>query len=91
MIPLIASNPNLTVVVPDANLSFAANRLNVANSRLTGIGFQKKLAVSPFEIFEIPAAHEEVERDEKRKLEVYWIGCQIWRMDGVSQRRYIAF
>lgn len=65
---LLSANPKLNLIVPDANLEFAAERLQVPVTRLTGIGFKKQIQVGHFELFEIPAAHEQIERDENGNL-----------------------
>jgi L-ascorbate metabolism protein UlaG (beta-lactamase superfamily) len=59
--PLMQVNPKLKVVVPKANLEFAANRLQVSSERLTPIRDVVKLG--PFTLHTVPAAHEELETD----------------------------
>ena len=65
LIPLIKANPNLTVVVPEANRAFAAERLQVDATRLTGITCGKPETVGTFEFNAVPAAHETIETDEQ--------------------------
>ncbi len=62
--PLLEVNPQITLIVPAANLEFAANRLQVAPSRLTPIDDGQSRGVPPFEIHAVPAAHESVDRDD---------------------------
>jgi L-ascorbate metabolism protein UlaG (beta-lactamase superfamily) len=65
ILPILAANPDLEVIVPEANISFAAARLQLPPDRLTKIdanGLPVKLG--PFSIFAIPAAHENLETDE---------------------------
>ena len=62
--PLMAVNPDLTVVVPEANLDFAAQRLNVKRSRLTSIDVNSSVEASGFRLTGVPAAHEALARDE---------------------------
>ena len=62
--PLLAVNPGLTVVVPQANLAFAAERLGVAPSRLSPIRVGEIVTVGPFALRAVPAAHESLETDE---------------------------
>ena len=61
--PLLAANPEATMVVPAANRAFAADRLQVAPERLTPIRVGKPLALPPFTLHAVPAAHEVVDQD----------------------------
>lgn len=65
LIPLLEVNPNMTMVVPEANLHFAAERLKVDASRLTAIDDGESIEAGVFQIFALPAAHETVERDKQ--------------------------
>jgi L-ascorbate metabolism protein UlaG (beta-lactamase superfamily) len=65
LIPLLGANPNLTLIVPQANIGFAANRLHVPSERLTGIQVDSApLHAGPFNLCAIPSAHETPEKDE---------------------------
>ncbi|HEU4744446.1 MAG TPA: MBL fold metallo-hydrolase [Anaerolineales bacterium] len=65
LIPVLKANPNLTVIIPRANLSFAAERLQVPAERLTPIRAKgEALQVHPFTFHAIPSAHETLELDE---------------------------
>ena len=65
IIPLMRLNPTLTIIIPRANLNFAANRLQVLPSRLTAIRTDTNpLSVGPFKFHAIPSAHEQLETDE---------------------------
>nr|HRJ44349.1 MBL fold metallo-hydrolase [Caldilineaceae bacterium] len=61
--PLLAVNPGLTVVVPRANLTFAADRLAVSPARLMPIRVGERVEIGPFTLRAVPAAHETVETD----------------------------
>lgn len=63
--PLLAVNPDLTMVVPAANCAFAAERLQVQPERLTPIRMGEPLVLPPFTLHAVPAAHELVEKDEQ--------------------------
>ncbi|MEM7132414.1 MAG: MBL fold metallo-hydrolase [Chloroflexota bacterium] len=65
LIPLLTANPELTVIVPEANRSFAADRLQVPAGRLTGITINEPQPVDAFTFHALPSAHEELERDEQ--------------------------
>jgi len=62
--PLLTANPGLTVVVPAANVEFAAKRLDVPTERLTSINEEISVEASPFRLHAVPAAHDQIERDE---------------------------
>ena len=65
LIPLWKANPKLTVIVPRANLHFAAQRVQVATEALTPIRADgEPIHVSPFTLQAIPSAHESLEQDE---------------------------
>ena len=65
LIPLIKANPNLTVIVPRANLNFAAERLQVPPGRLTAIRTDgEAIKFEPFTFYAIPSAHETFEADD---------------------------
>lgn len=65
LIPLWKTNPNLTMIVPRANLDFAAERLQVATEMLTPIRADgEAVQAGPFTIHAIPSAHEALEQDE---------------------------
>ena len=65
LIPLTRVNPNLTVIVARANVSFAAERLQVSPERLTPIRMDgEAIKIDPFTFYAIPSAHETLEQDE---------------------------
>jgi L-ascorbate metabolism protein UlaG (beta-lactamase superfamily) len=65
LIPLMGANPNLTLIVPRANIGFAADRLQVSASRLLPIRVDDApLMVGPFSFESLPSAHESIEQDE---------------------------
>jgi L-ascorbate metabolism protein UlaG (beta-lactamase superfamily) len=65
LVPLLKANPNLMVIVPRANLKFAAERLQVSAERLTPIRADgEAIEIDPFVFHAIPSAHESLEQDE---------------------------
>jgi L-ascorbate metabolism protein UlaG (beta-lactamase superfamily) len=65
LIPLLETNPALTVIVSAANVNFAANRLRVQPERITPIHADGgPVIVRPFTFHAIPSAHESLESDE---------------------------
>lgn len=66
LIPMIEANRELKVLVPAANQEFAADRLKVEAGRLDPIEADNKaVALHGFRFHAIPAAHNELERDEQ--------------------------
>jgi L-ascorbate metabolism protein UlaG (beta-lactamase superfamily) len=63
LIPLLKANPELVVVVSEANREFAADRLKISPDRLNGITGASPVKVGPFTIYAIPSAHESLETD----------------------------
>ena len=62
--PLLSANPALKVIVPRANLAFAADRLGVQASRLTPIQTNgASIQIGPFTFFAVPSAHETLQVD----------------------------
>jgi L-ascorbate metabolism protein UlaG (beta-lactamase superfamily) len=65
LLPLLEFNPGLMVIVPAANVDFAANRLQVETERLTPVHADgDPVSVGPFTFRAIPSAHEDLETDE---------------------------
>ena len=65
LIPLMTVCRDLEVIVPKANLKFAADRLEVPTSRLTASSVGQSLPSGPFTLHPVPAAHEELEKDDE--------------------------
>lgn len=64
LLPLLEVNPALNIIVPRANLAFAAERLGTPVQRLTPISAEAEpVKVGPYTIFAIPSAHETLETD----------------------------
>lgn len=62
--PLLNANPNLTVITAAANQSFAAERLEIEETRITPVAVGNAVKVGSFTIHAVPAAHQELEQDE---------------------------
>lgn len=62
--PLLVARRELSLVVSQANLSFAAERLKVPASRLTGIDVGQDIDCGGFRLAAIPAAHNDLDQDE---------------------------
>lgn len=65
LMPLWKANPKLTVIVPHANVQFAAERLQVSPERFTSIrADHETIRIGPFTFSAVPSAHEALEQDE---------------------------
>jgi|ERR1051326_74082 L-ascorbate metabolism protein UlaG (beta-lactamase superfamily) len=62
--PLMRVNPNLELIIPEANREFIADRLKIVAELPRGLDAGQSTAVGPFRIHAVPAAHEQFERDE---------------------------
>ena len=63
--PLREANPDVRIVVPEANRAFAADRLGVDPKELVGLDAGTSATVAGFKLTGVPAAHEALEQDEK--------------------------
>jgi L-ascorbate metabolism protein UlaG (beta-lactamase superfamily) len=64
LVPLMRANPKLELVIPEANREFVVNRLEIPVEVPRGLDVGQSLALAGFKIHAVPAAHNEVERDE---------------------------
>jgi L-ascorbate metabolism protein UlaG (beta-lactamase superfamily) len=64
LIPLMANNPDMRFLIPEANRGFVCDRLKCADSHPVGISDGERVAIHPFMFHGIPAAHNEIERDD---------------------------
>jgi L-ascorbate metabolism protein UlaG (beta-lactamase superfamily) len=62
--PLRRANPGMTLVIPEANRAFVAERLGCPRDWPRGLDEGEETQVAGFRIAAVPAAHEEIERDE---------------------------
>ncbi|ADB42234.1 MBL fold metallo-hydrolase [Spirosoma linguale] len=63
LLPLIAANPTLTFVIPEANRTFIADRLKTSPDWPIGLNDGQTSSVGPFVFHGVPAAHNDLERD----------------------------
>ncbi len=61
---LMLANPEMELLVPSANLRFAAERLDVDSDQLEAIDAGQSIALGPFELHAVPAAHEDLAKDD---------------------------
>lgn len=64
LIPLFQANPEIKFVIPEANRGFVAERTRIEMSFPIGLTDGEQVTVEGFTMHAVPAAHEEIERDE---------------------------
>lgn len=62
--PLLAANPNVALIAPEANRAFVAQRLGIKPAQVIGLDERITETVAGYRVWGVPAAHEELERDE---------------------------
>jgi L-ascorbate metabolism protein UlaG (beta-lactamase superfamily) len=65
LLPLLAANPNLQFVIPEANRQFVAERLKTPLERPIGLDAGESCDVAGFKFHAVPAAHEQIDRDQQ--------------------------
>lgn len=61
--PLLEVNPELELIIPEANRDFVAERLQIDRTKPRGMNLGRRIPISGFEVHGVPAAHEELETD----------------------------
>jgi L-ascorbate metabolism protein UlaG (beta-lactamase superfamily) len=64
LIPLLNANPRLRMVIPEANRLFVTERIQMPNDYPHGMNDGEQLMLGEVTFHGIPAAHNEVDRDE---------------------------
>lgn len=93
LIPLIKVNPKLQMIFPEANRAFVNNRIQQDLDFGIGLNDGQTVEVAGFKVTGIPAAHNELERDEKGQCKfmgyvfqfgpwtIYHSGDTLWRQE----------
>ncbi|RAJ94041.1 L-ascorbate metabolism protein UlaG (beta-lactamase superfamily) [Larkinella arboricola] len=63
LLPLFRTNPKTQFVIPEANRSFVADRLNYDRAFPIGLNDGETVEVAGFIVHGVPAAHNDLERD----------------------------
>jgi len=91
LIPLREVNPQMQLIIPEANREFVANRIKADINYPIGLNDGEEVTVGPFRFHGIPAAHNELERDAQGKCKfmgyviqfgswsIYHSGDTLWR------------
>ncbi len=65
LIPLLKANPGIKFIIPEANRHFVCDRVKCDHSFPLGLNDEDHLQIDQFTFYGVPAAHNEIERDEK--------------------------
>jgi L-ascorbate metabolism protein UlaG (beta-lactamase superfamily) len=65
LIPLMRANPRLALVIPEANRTFVSERLKIKSDFPFGLDAGCSTTIAGFTVHAVPAAHNELERDEQ--------------------------
>lgn len=63
--PLFEANPDLAMVVSQANRTFVAQRLGMPEDRFSCLEVGEQLSHGPFTLHAVPAAHEQLDLDQE--------------------------
>lgn len=66
--PILARNPSLKLVIPEANRAFVAERLKIDSAMPIGLDDGGTIEVSGIRFSGVASAHESVERDEQGRV-----------------------
>ena len=66
--PILARNPSLKLVIPEANRAFVADRLKIEPAMPIGLDDDGSIELLGIQFFGIASAHETVERDEHGRV-----------------------
>jgi L-ascorbate metabolism protein UlaG (beta-lactamase superfamily) len=65
LIPIFNANPEVTFIIPEANRAFVAERLLCKSDWPIGLNDGMKIAIQGITFHGVPAAHNDLERDEQ--------------------------
>lgn len=97
LLPIFANSPQLAFIIPEANRSFVCDRLGCETNLPIGLNDNQRTDIEGFTIHGVPAAHNQVERDEQGhckymgfvvsfgRYKVYHSGDTLW-YDGLEER-----
>jgi L-ascorbate metabolism protein UlaG (beta-lactamase superfamily) len=66
--PLLAANPKLELIIPEANREFVTDRLGIVTDLPIGLDAGENASVGAFTFHAVPAAHETLETDESGRF-----------------------
>lgn len=65
LMPVLANNPGIRFIIPEANRAFVADRVKCAIDFPLGLNEGKSVQIGEFSFHGIPAKHNTIERDEQ--------------------------
>lgn len=65
LLPVLQKNPACTIIIPEANRAFVCNRLQIEQDKPIGLNDGMTHEEEWISLTAIPAAHNEIDRDEK--------------------------
>lgn len=65
LIPVLANNPGIQFIIPEANRDFVAERVKCDRAFPVGLTDGQSVTIEGFTFHGIPAKHDEIERDEQ--------------------------
>lgn len=65
LLPVLQKNPACTIIIPEANRAFVCNRLQIEQDKPIGLNDGMTHKEGWISLTAIPAAHNEIDRDEK--------------------------
>lgn len=65
LIPLLANNPGIKFIIPEANRAFVADRVKSPIDFPVGLNDGKSVQIGEFSFFGIPAKHNTIDRDDE--------------------------
>jgi L-ascorbate metabolism protein UlaG (beta-lactamase superfamily) len=95
LVPVLANNPGITFIIPEANRDFVAERVQCKREFPVGLNDGRSLTIDEFTFHGIPAKHNEIERDKNGnckfmgyvigfgKYKIYHSGDTLW-FDGME-------
>ena len=63
LLPLKLANPNMQLLIPEANRNFVCERLGCDRNYPIGLNEKEQVALGPFTFHGVPAAHNNLEKD----------------------------
>ncbi len=96
LIPVLKNNPLITIIIPEANREFVAERVQCPFEFPVGLNDGESVTIGHFTFHGIPAKHNEIERDTKGhckfmgyiiefgKWKIYHSGDTLWFDEMVS-------
>lgn len=65
LVPIVRNNPDISLIIPEANRNFVCDRLNCSLDFPTGLDDGISATAGPFKFTGVPASHNELEKDDE--------------------------